>query len=117
MPIAKGVHVVYAEWCLHCVPATVDPIKKAAADLGIACHLYDIETDEVKKADELVRKYGDWSEDYLIPQVFIEFENGEIRHVLTGRPEGVEFTQRAVANLLSSEFFDSIQQIPSRKKK
>ena len=118
MLIAKAIHVVYAKWCPHCVPTIVEPMKKVSTDLGVPCYLYDIDTDEVERADELVRKYGDWSDDYLIPQVFIEFENGEISHVLTGYSEEVEFTRRAVANLLSSDLFDSIrQQIPRRGKK
>jgi hypothetical protein len=79
---------------------------KAAEGLGVPCFLYDIEDPEQEtKADELVRKYGDWSEDYLIPQVFVEMDDGKIRHVLTGYPEGVELTRRAVANLLKSPLF------------
>lgn len=99
----KAIHVVYANWCPHCVPTTVEPMKAAAAELGVPCNLHDIDTDDVKAADELVKKYGDWSPDYLIPQVFLEFEDGEIKHVLTGYPEGVIFTKRAVENLLQSE--------------
>jgi hypothetical protein len=96
----KAIHVVYANWCPHCVPTTVDPMKKAAADLGIPCILYDIDTDKEAEADELVRKYGDWTEDYLIPQVFFEYSDGSFRHVLTGYPEGVSLTRRGVENVL-----------------
>ncbi|MDV3278488.1 MAG: hypothetical protein LYZ69_08510 [Nitrososphaerales archaeon] len=103
----RAIHVVYANWCPHCVPTTVEPVKKAAAELGVPCLLYDIDTEEEKAADELVKKYGDWSPDYLIPQVFVEFEDGEIKHVLTGYPEGVAFTRKAVENLLGSELFRS----------
>lgn len=117
MPDAKAIHIVYAGWCPHCIPTTLEPMKRVAADLGIPCYLYDIDTNGVRRADELVGKYGDWSEDYLIPQVFVEFASGEVRHVLTGYSEGVEFTRRAVTNLLNSELFVSInQQIPTRKK-
>lgn len=98
--VLKAIHVVYANWCPHCVPTTVEPMKKAAADLRISCLLYDIDTEKVAEADELVRKYGDWSEDYLIPQVFFEFADGSIRHVLTGYPEGVAYTRRAVENIV-----------------
>ncbi len=105
----KAIHVVYANWCPHCVPTTVEPMKKAAGELGVPIYLYDINTDAVTKADELVKKYGDWSEDYIIPQVFFEFENGEIKHVLTGYSEGVGYTRRAVENLLKSDFFSSIK--------
>ena len=96
----KAIHVVYASWCPHCVPTTVEPMKKAAADLRIPCILYDIDTEREAEADELVKKYGDWSEDYLIPQVFFEYVDGSIRHVMTGYPEGVALTRRAVENIL-----------------
>jgi glutaredoxin len=107
MPMArlKAVHVVYANWCPHCVPTTVEPVKKAAAEIGVQCLLHDIDTDDVKVADDLVKKYGDWSPDYLIPQVFLEYEDGNVKHVLTGYPEGIAFTKRAVENLLKSDLF------------
>lgn len=84
------------------MPTTVEPMKKLAKELGIGCDLLDIDTENEARADELVRKYGDWSEDYLIPQVFFEFDNGEVKHVLTGYSEGVSYTRRAVENLLNS---------------
>ncbi len=99
----KAIHVVYAEWCPHCVPTTVEPMKKVAADLGVKYVPHDIDTDEVKAADELVKKYGDWSPDYIIPQVFLEYGDGSIKHVLTGYSEGVAYTKKAVENLLSSQ--------------
>jgi len=104
----KAIHVVYAEWCPHCVPTTIEPMKKLALQLGIPIRLYNIDTEDVKEADELVRKYGDWSEDYIIPQVFFEFENGSIKHVLTGYSEGVQYTKRAVENLLNSNFLKQV---------
>jgi thiol-disulfide isomerase/thioredoxin len=101
----KAIYVVYANWCPHCVPTTVEPMKKAGQELGVPVHLYDIDTDNVGKADELVKKYGDWSPDYIIPQVFVETDGGEIKHVLTGYSEGVSFTRKAVENLLKSDLF------------
>ena len=80
-------------------------MKKVAAELNIPCVLHNIDTDDVKVADELVEKYGDWSPDYLIPQVFLEYENGDFKHVLTGYSEGVPFTKRAVENLVKSKLF------------
>jgi hypothetical protein len=106
----KAVHVVYANWCPHCVPTTVDPVKKASQEIGVPCLLHDIDTDDVKVADELVQKYGDWSPDYLIPQVFLEYQDGTVKHVLTGYPEGVSFTRRAVENLLKSDLFVGAEQ-------
>lgn len=92
------------------MPTTVEPMKKAAAELGVQCQLHDIDTDDEKVADELVRKYGDWSPDYLIPQVFLEYDDGSMKHVLTGYPEGVGFTRKAVENLLKSDLFGGLKQ-------
>lgn len=103
MTRVRSIHVVYANWCPHCVPTAVEPMQRVAKELGIPCTLYDIDTDAVKSADELVRKHGDWSEDYIIPQVFLELEGGEIKHVLTGYSEGISFTRRAVENLIKSD--------------
>jgi len=99
----KLIHVVYAKWCPHCVPTTVEPVKEKAQELGVPCVLYDIDDpDASKKGDELVKKFGDWSIDYLIPQVFLEYDSGEIRHVFTGYSESVELTRRGLGNLLAS---------------
>ena len=105
----KAIHVVYANWCPHCLPTTVEPMKRAAEDLSVPCLLHDIDSDQVGVADELVKKYGDWSPDYIIPQVFFEFETGEVRHVLTGYSEGVSYTKRAVENLLNSQFYRDLK--------
>ncbi len=98
----KSVHIVYAKWCPHCVPTTVSPLKEAAAEAGVSFLLHDIDTSEASVADDLVKKYGDWSSDYLIPQVFLEYGDGTFKHVLTGNPRGVEFTRRAVDELVKS---------------
>jgi len=91
------------------VPTTVEPMKKAAEELMVPCYLHDIDTADVEMADELVRKYGDWTPDYLVPQVFLEYENGEFKHVLTGYSEGVPYTKRAVDNLLKSRLFQDLK--------
>jgi hypothetical protein len=83
-------------------------MKKAAAELGVKINLYDIDTENEKKADELVKKYGDWSPDYIIPQVFLEFEGGEIKHVLTGQSQGVAYTKKAVESFLTSDYFKGL---------
>ena len=98
----KAVHVVYADWCPHCVPTTVGPVQRAAEEFGVPCILHDIDTDEVKEADELVKKHGDWTPDYLIPQVFFEMDDGKIEHVLTGDRRGLQYTRQAVEALLKS---------------
>ena len=84
-------------------------MKKAAEELRVPCLLHDIDTEDVGFADDLVRKHGDWSPDYLVPQVFLEFDNGEFKHVLTGYPEGVGFTKRAVETLLASQYFRELK--------
>jgi len=66
--------------------------------------LHDIETDDVKRADELVERYGDWSPDYLIPQVFVELDDGKIQHVMTGDPRGLQYTRLALEALLKNKF-------------
>ena len=89
----------------------MEPVKKKAVELGVTCNLYDIDDPEAsKKADELVEKYGDWSHDYLIPQIFIEDNSGEIAHVFTGYSEDVELTRRGVNNLLNSSLFKGSSQ-------
>lgn len=105
MPKIKAIDVVYANWCPHCVPTTTEPVRETGSRLGVPVNLYDIDTDDVERADELVRKHGDWTPDYLIPQVFIELSDGKIKHVLTGDPRGVAYTRKAVEELLGSKPF------------
>lgn len=95
----RAVHIVYADWCPHCVPTTVGPVQSAAKAVGVPVILHDIETDDVETADELVKKYGDWIPDYVIPQVFFEMDDGKIEHVLTGDRRGVQYTRQAVEAL------------------
>ena len=85
------------------MPTTVGPMQKKAEELGIPCILHDIDTDDEAFADELVRKYGDWTPNYLVPQVFLEYEGDRFRHALTGNPQGITLTKSAVERLLSSE--------------
>ncbi len=111
----KAMHVVHATWCPHCHPTTVEPMEKVARNLGIPFFSYDIDIpDQAAKADELVRKFGDWSEDYLIPQVFVETREGRIQHVFTGYSESVDSTKRALGNLLSSPLFAKVNPNASR---
>ena len=66
------------------------------------CLLHDIDSDDASVADDLVREHGDWTPDYLVPQVFLEYGTGKIEHVLTGNPRGVALTRKAVEDLLAS---------------
>jgi len=87
------ISVVLAEWCPHCVPLSLEKCKQMAKELGATLRVLDLDDPEQAKAgDDLVRKYGDQADDYLIPQVFFE-EEGEVRHVFTGFSEGVEVTK------------------------
>lgn len=94
--------MVYANWCPHCVPTTVGPVQQVGKELGVPVVLYDIDTEDVDKADELVKKHGDWTPDYVIPQVFVEKDDGKIEHVLTGDRRGLQYTKRAVEELLKT---------------
>ena len=102
MSRVKAIYVVYANWCPHCVPTTVEPMRKLGQELGVPVRLLDIDTEDEAEADELVRKYGDWDPDYTIPQVFVETDGGKIKHVLTGHREGLAFTRKAVEGLVGS---------------
>lgn len=98
--------MVHAAWCPHCQPTTVEPMRKISEELGIPFFSYDIDVPEQeKRADELVREFGDWSEDYLIPQVFVEMSDRDMRHVLTGCSGNIDLTRRAVDNLLNGPLF------------
>lgn len=91
------------------MPTTVEPMKRVATELGVPCLLHDIDTDDVALADDLVRRYGDWNPDYLVPQVFLEFEGGEFRHVLTGDPKGLAFTRQALDGLINGQLFSDLR--------
>jgi hypothetical protein len=43
-------------------------LQKVSKELGIPLFSYDIDVaDQEKKGDDLVRRFGDWTEDYLVP--------------------------------------------------
>lgn len=84
------------------MPVTVEPLVQKAAELGIPCALHNIDTEEGPAADDLVKKYGDWTPDYLVPQVFLEYDGNRFKHVLTGDPRGVALTKKAVDDLMAS---------------
>ncbi len=104
MSKVKKVKVVYANWCPHCVPTAVEPMKEVAKELGAELELLDIDT-AGERADEVVKEHGDWCEDYIIPQVFFEYTDGSVKHILSGYSEAVDMTKRAFANLRSSSFY------------
>jgi len=74
-------------------------------DLKTELRVLDIDDPEQEKiADELVREYGDYSEDYIIPQVFIE-EDGKVKHIFTGFSEGVDVTKARWEDHFASRYY------------
>ncbi len=80
-----------------------------AEDLGVSLLSLDIEIPEqLKAADKLVEEHGDWSEDYLVPQVFVEYADGKVNHVLTGFSEAVSVTEVSWKAFFSSAYYHSL---------
>jgi len=104
--------IVLAQWCPHCVPLSVRHGRRLARRLGVPLRLLDIDRpSQEKAADRLVREHGDASPDYLIPQVFVEWSDGRIDHLLTGFSEQVSRTARAWQDLFASDW---LRQTPKR---
>jgi glutaredoxin len=102
--------VVLAQWCPHCVPLSVRKGRALAKRLGVRFRSLDIDRrPQERAADRLVRKYGDASPDYLIPQVFLEWSDGRVQHLLTGFSEQVARTERAWDDLSQSDWLRSVQ--------
>ena len=104
------ISLVYATWCPHCDPLSVEEAKKMSKDLGVSLRLLDIDKPEdVKIGDSLVGRYGEDCEDYLIPQVFLEYPDGRVLHVFTGFSEDPEITKRHWGDLFVSDFYKSLK--------
>lgn len=103
------VSIVLAEYCPHCVPFSLRNAKKVARDLDVPLRVLNIQdsTQELV-ADQLVKEHGDWSEDYLIPQIFIEYFDGRVIHLLTGFSEAVSTTESAWDALFTSEYYQNL---------
>ncbi len=100
-PTPKRLDLVYAVWCPHCVPISTDRAPRLAKQWGVPLRLLDIDQPELERiADGLVETHGDWIPDYLIPQVFLEWSDGRIDHLLTGTPGSLEGTTRSWERLL-----------------
>jgi len=88
--------LVMAEWCPHCYPLSTEQAALMGRSLGVPVRVLDIDQrDQELAADDLVRAHGDWTEDYLIPQVFLEWSDGRIEHLLTGTPGSVAATRQS----------------------
>jgi len=102
--------IVLAQWCPHCVPVSVRNGRRLAKRLGVPLRILDIDRRrEVRAADRLVRAHGDASPDYLIPQVFLEWDDGRVDPLLTGFSEQVARTAQAWRDLLASDWVRSVR--------
>lgn len=107
---ASRLTIVLAQWCPHCVPLSVKNGRRLAKLLGVRLRILDIDhRPQERAADHLVRAYGDASPDYLIPQVFLEWTDGRVQHLLTGFSEQVPRTARAWRDLLGSDWLRTVR--------
>jgi len=104
------ISIVLAKWCPHCVPLSLDATEQIARDLKLQYRVLDIDDPEkVKIADDLVKKYGDDAVDYLIPQVFLEYPDGSVKHIFTGFSEGTDVTEKHWKDFFSSQFYQNLK--------
>lgn len=109
-PKLERISAVIATWCPHCYPLSVENAKRMTKDLGVSLRVLDIDNkEEAKVADQLVKDYGDNAEDYLIPQIFAEFEDGSVKHLFTGFSENPELTKRHWNDLFNSQFYSQMR--------
>jgi glutaredoxin len=102
--------IILAPWCPHCVPLSVVRGKRLAKQLNVPLRLLDIDRRaQEKAADRMVRQHGDAAPDYLIPQVFLEWSDGDVQHLLTGFSEQVARTDRAWRDLFGSAWLRSVR--------
>ena len=105
----RRITIVLAQWCPHCVPLALEKTQKMAEELNAELRVLDIDKPELTKvADTLVMEHGDFAEDYLIPQVFIESENGSVEHIFTGFSEGVHVTSARWDDFFASQFYSDL---------
>lgn len=103
------VTIVLAKWCPHCVPLSLTESRRFARRLRVPLRVLDIDRrSEIRSADRIVRDYGDDAPDYLIPQVFLEWDDRSVQHLLTGFSEEVARTERAWRDLFASDWFRSL---------
>jgi len=105
--LVDRISVVVAQWCPHCVPLSQEQCERMAKELGVDLRVLDIDDPEqVRIADDLVKRYGDQADDYLIPQVFFE-EQGKVEHVFTGFSEAVDVTKARWSDFFASQYYKS----------
>ena len=109
--VITRITAVIAHWCPHCNPPALDAVQRMGEELGIPTRILDIDRpDQEKLADDLVRKYGDWAEDYIIPQIYVEYADGTAQHLFTGYSEGVPVTQAKLQNIYRSPWYQTLLQ-------
>ncbi|HTP54679.1 MAG TPA: hypothetical protein VML94_06970 [Thermoplasmata archaeon] len=107
---ADRLTIVLAPWCPHCVPLSVKNGRRLAKRLGVPLRLLDIDRPAQERvADRLVKAHGDYSPDYLIPQVFLEWTDGRVQPLLTGFSERVARTSQAWRDLLASDWLRAVR--------
>jgi thiol-disulfide isomerase/thioredoxin len=75
--------LVEATWCPHCHPLSTELAPLLAKRLGVPARLLDIDVPaQEAEADRLVLAHGNWDEDYVIPQMFLEWDDGSVEPVL-----------------------------------
>ncbi len=101
-PRPSHLDLVMATWCPHCVPLSVEMAEQLGRKLKVPVRTLDIDYPAMEReADRLVQEYGDWTDDYLIPQAFLTFDDGKVEHLLTGIPGSVDGTRRAWAQVIA----------------
>jgi glutaredoxin len=109
MHVSK-VTIVYADWCPHCNPPGINAAKKLSKRLNVPLRMLNIDdAQQLKEADRMVTMYGDNSKDYLIPQIFLEYEEGPVQHVFTGYSESPSITQRQLDRVFSSDWYRDLK--------
>ena len=105
----RRITIVLAHWCPHCVPLSLEKAQRVAKDLRVPLRVLDIDVPEQERAaDRLVEEYGDYVEDYIIPQLFLEYDGGMVKHLFTGFSEGVSVTEARWADLFESRFYRNL---------
>jgi glutaredoxin len=105
----RRITIVLAQWCPHCVPLSLEKAEHLAKELKVELNVLDIDKPELTKlADSLVQNHGDFVEDYLIPQVFIERDDESVEHVFTGFSEGVQVTAARWNDFFASQYHEAL---------
>jgi hypothetical protein len=104
MSKAVRLSLVIATWCPHCVPLSTDYAPVLAKQLGVPMRVLDVDVPtEEAEADRVVRSHGAWDEDYVVPQLFLEWSDGTVDAILValrGSPTSVtrEMWTKLLAN-------------------